>query len=109
MKSASVQRINALQRGVVSQNGSTMLGASGALFGVLIGFALLFPSRRLQLIFPPVSFTAKRMIQVFGTFTIVMAFAQYTDFLGGNGFMASIGHTTHLGGLIFGFVMYKLL
>ncbi|MBO4566563.1 MAG: rhomboid family intramembrane serine protease, partial [Bacteroidales bacterium] len=41
------------------------VGASGAIYGVLIGYAMLFPESKMTLIFPPVTLSAKWMVIIF--------------------------------------------
>jgi len=73
---------------------AVMVGASGAIFGLLAAFALLFPNVELMLIFLPIPIKAKYMVPAFA---IISLFLGVTN-LGGN-----IAHFAHLGGAIFGF------
>ena len=41
-----------------------MVGASGALYGVLVGFAMLFPNAQLMLLFPPIPVKAKILVPI---------------------------------------------
>ena len=43
---------------------SVMVGASGALYGVLVGFAMIFPNARLMLLFPPIPVKAKVLVPI---------------------------------------------
>lgn len=70
-----------------------MLGASGAVFGLLAGFGMLFPETRLQLLFPPIPIKAKYF--VFG-------YAAIELFLGIGKIGGGIAHFAHVGGAIFG-------
>lgn len=72
------------------------VGASGAIYGVLMGFAMLFPDTYLSLIFPPVSMKAKWFVLIFAGIELL---------LGITGKGGSIAHFAHLGGLIFGYVL----
>lgn len=72
------------------------VGASGAIFGVLLGFAFVFPNLPLYLFFIPVPVKAKYM---------VAGYAVLEFFLGVSGAATSIAHFAHLGGMIFGLVM----
>ena len=74
------------------------LGASGAIMGVLLAFAMLFPNHQLMLLFPPIPIKAKYMVVVIAAISI---FAQLTGALPG------IGHITHLGGFAFGLLYFK--
>ena len=74
-----------------------MVGASGAIFGVLIGFAFFFPDARLMLIFPPIPIKAKVLV------TILIIFELYSGYQrAGN-----IAHFAHLGGALFGYFILK--
>ncbi len=72
------------------------IGASGAIFGVLLGFAFVFPNLPLYLFFIPVPIKAKYM---------VIGYAVLEFFLGVSGSGGTVAHFAHLGGMIFGLVM----
>ena len=72
------------------------VGASGAIYGVLMGYAMLYPDSVLTLIFPPVSLKAKWFVLIFAAIELA---------LGVFGTRAGIAHFAHLGGLIFGFIL----
>ena len=75
---------------------SVMVGASGALFGLLAGFAMLFPNTELMLLFPPIPVKAKYLIGAYLLFEI------YSSFYGRND---QIAHLAHVGGAIVGIVL----
>lgn len=72
------------------------VGASGAIYGVLLGYAMLFPNHVLQLIFPPVAMKAKWFVIIFGAIELVTGITG----MGGN-----IAHFAHLGGMLFGLLL----
>lgn len=72
------------------------VGASGAIYGVLMGFAMLYPDAILSLIFPPVSMKAKWFVLIFGGIELLT---------GITGVGGGIAHFAHLGGLIFGYIL----
>ncbi len=74
------------------------LGASGAIYGVLIGFAMLYPQARLILIFPPIPVTAKWLVIIFAAIEL---------FSGINGIQSSVAHFAHLGGMLFGWLLIR--
>ena len=75
---------------------SFAVGASGAVMGVMVGFAYLFPNTELMLLFPPIPIKAKWLI------LILIAF----DLFGGLGRTASgIAHWAHIGGAATGFIL----
>lgn len=75
------------------------VGASGAIYGVLIGFAMLFPESRMTLIFPPVTLSAKWM---------VVLFAAVELFSGVTNIASSVAHFAHLGGMLIGWLLILL-
>lgn len=86
--------VDAYQRLLVT----TTLGASGAIYGVLIGFAMLYPQARLTLIFPPIPMTAKWLVIIFAAIEL---------FSGINGIQESVAHFAHLGGMLFGWLLIR--
>ncbi len=74
-----------------------MVGASGALFGVLIAFAMLFPNTQLFLLFPPIPVKAKYLVLFYGLYTIYnVIFNNPTD---------NVAHFAHLSGLVVGAIL----
>lgn len=72
------------------------VGASGAVFGLLLGFAFVFPDMPLYLFFIPVPIKAKYMVIGYG----VIEF-----FLGVSRSMDTVAHFAHLGGMLFGLII----
>ncbi|WP_437919144.1 rhomboid family intramembrane serine protease [Sphingobacterium sp. LRF_L2] len=79
--------------------GSRILGASGSIFGILAGFAYLFPNIRLMLLFPPIPIKAKYLV---GGLIVIEVYLTLTK-AGGN-----IAHLAHIGGALFAFILMKL-
>ena len=77
-----------------------MVGASGAIFGLLAAFGMLFPNTQLMLLFPPIPIKAKYL--VIG----LMAIEVYLSFTSGMG--STIAHLAHVGGGVAGFIMVKI-
>jgi membrane associated rhomboid family serine protease len=76
------------------------LGASGAVFGLLIAFAMMFPDVELMLIFLPIPIKAKYFVPIY-------AFLEL--FFGVAGFKwDNVAHFAHLGGALFGFILVKI-
>jgi len=75
---------------------STMVGASGALFGIMAGFAMLFPNTELMLLFPPIPIKAKYLIGAYLLFEIYASLNSSGD---------SIAHLAHVGGALVGLGM----
>ncbi len=74
-------------------NGGYMLGASGALYGVLMAFGMLFPNMELMLLFPPIPIKAKYMVFLMGFMTFAM------DRSG------TVAHLAHFGGAFVAFLI----
>jgi len=72
------------------------VGASGAVYGVLLAYGMLFPNNVLQLLFPPVALKAKWFVLIFGAIELVLGISN----TGGN-----VAHFAHLGGMIFGYFL----
>jgi membrane associated rhomboid family serine protease len=75
------------------------VGASGAVFGVLLAFGMLFPNTRLMLIFPPIPIKAKWFVIIYGAIELFLAVR--------NSPLDNVAHFAHLGGMIFGFILIK--
>jgi rhomboid-like protein len=77
-----------------------MVGASGAIFGLLIAFGMLFPNAELYIMFIPVPIKAKYIIPVYIILELFLGVAQFSG--------DSIAHFAHLGGALFGFILVKM-
>lgn len=75
-----------------------MLGASGAIFGVIAAFSTLFPDAKMSIMFIPYGIKAKYLLPAI----IVISL-----YLGLSGSMAGIAHFAHIGGAIVGFILAK--
>lgn len=76
------------------------VGASGAIYGLLMAFALLFPNTEFRLLFPPIPIKAKWLALILGIYAL------YQGYLNNPG--DSVAHFAHLGGMLFGFIMIKI-
>ncbi len=72
------------------------LGASGAIFGLLVAFGYLFPNTELYLMFIPIPVKAKYF---------VIGYAALELFFGFSGVEPGVAHFAHLGGALFGFIL----
>lgn len=77
------------------------IGASGALFGLLLAFGMLFPNRTIMPLFPPIPMKAKTFVMVFGGLELLLGF-QSAPHAGGG-----IAHFAHLGGMLGGWLMIQ--
>ncbi|MDT8998901.1 rhomboid family intramembrane serine protease [Paucibacter sp. APW11] len=73
------------------------VGASGALFGLLLSFGMLFPDRIIMPLFPPIPMKAKYFVALFGGLELMMG-------LGGS---TGIAHFAHLGGMLGAWLMMR--
>ncbi|MEW6706804.1 MAG: rhomboid family intramembrane serine protease [Pseudomonadota bacterium] len=94
---ASVLAAAVIQLGFTLIVGSLVptVGASGALFGLLLAFGMLFPNRTIMPLFPPIPMKARTFVIVFGALEL---------FLGLSG-RSGIAHFAHLGGMLGGYLM----
>ncbi|MGB8489788.1 MAG: rhomboid family intramembrane serine protease [Bacteroidales bacterium] len=75
-----------------------IVGASGAIFGVLLAFGVLFPNTQLMLLFPPIPIKAKYFVLGYGAIELWLAITQPGS---------NIAHTAHLGGMLFGYILIR--
>jgi len=73
-----------------------VVGASGAVFGLLAGFGYHYPNQKVMLLFPPIPMKAKYFVVVFGIIELSLGFS---------GANTGIAHFAHVGGAIFGFLL----
>ncbi len=90
----------ALQNVFEAKRDVPMVGASGAIFGILAAFALLFPNVELRLLFPPVPVKAKYMVGFYIAFEIYRIIDNRPD--------DNVAHFAHLGGALFAFILIKM-
>jgi membrane associated rhomboid family serine protease len=74
------------------------VGASGAIFGVLLAFGVLFPNTQLMLLIPPIPIKAKWLVIGYGAIELVLAVTQPGS---------NIAHAAHLGGMLFGYLLIR--
>ena len=75
--------------------GGPVVGASGGVFGLLLGYALLFPNRTIIPLFPPIPMPVKVFALLYGGLELI---------LGVSGSQAGVAHFAHLGGMLGGFL-----
>ncbi|MFB6306497.1 MAG: rhomboid family intramembrane serine protease [Flavobacteriales bacterium] len=75
------------------------LGASGAIFGLLVGFGVLFPNTELMLIFLPIPIKAKYFIPFLILIELYLGIQKFS--------WDNMAHFAHLGGALFGYIMIK--
>ncbi len=77
----------------------SMVGASGAVFGILLAFMLLFPNVELMLLFFPMPIKAKYLIGFYVVYELFMGFSG-SD-------VSNVAHFAHLGGALIAFLLIK--
>ncbi len=96
MQSFLASDSQAAVQGIVALKSTPTVGASGAIYGVLIGYAMLFPDSKMTLLFPPVTLSAKWMVVIFAAIEL---------FTGVVGWADGIAHFAHLGGMLIGWLL----
>ena len=81
---------------------SPMLGASGAIYGLLVAFAFMFPNAELMLMFIPIPIKAKYFVPALLAYDMFSGLRGQSVFGGGSD---GIAHFAHIGGAILGFIM----
>ena len=76
-----------------------MLGASGAIAGLLMAFGILFPNVELMMIFLPVPIKAKYFIPLLIVYELSMEFAGFS--------WDNVAHLGHLSGMLIGFILVR--
>lgn len=72
------------------------IGASGAIFGILLAFGMLYPNREMYIVFIPVPVKAKWMVLGYSVLELCLGIGGIDD---------GVAHFAHLGGMIFGFIL----
>lgn len=74
------------------------VGASGAIYGVLLAFGMLFPNTELMLLFPPIPIKAKYIVIIYFVLELYLGLTQPGS---------NVAHFAHLGGMLFAFILVK--
>ena len=77
-----------------------MVGASGAIFGLLVAFGMLYPDAELYIMFIPVPVKAKYIIPIYILIELSLGIAQFQG--------DSVAHYAHIGGALIGFILVKI-
>ena len=89
-----------LQEVLYFKSNSQMVGASGAIFGILLAFGMLFPNTTLMLLFPPIPIKAKYFVAIYG---FIELYAGIQRAAGDN-----VAHFAHLSGMLVAFILLKI-
>ncbi|WP_280152565.1 rhomboid family intramembrane serine protease [Piscinibacter sp. XHJ-5] len=97
---ASVLAAALSQLVVTTLSGSPLptVGASGGIYGLLLGFGMMFPNRQIMLLIPPIPMKAKVYVLIFGLLEL---------YLGATRTMDGVAHFAHLGGMLGAFLMIR--
>ena len=74
------------------------VGASGAVYGVLLAWAVMYPHDRVMMILPPIEVSVRTMVMIFGGLAL---------FMGVSGTAQGIAHFAHLGGMLFAWLLLR--
>ena len=74
------------------------VGASGALYALLLAFGMLFPNRVIMPLFPPIPMKARTFVIVFGALELLLGLMD----------AGGVAHFAHLGGMVGGFLMIRM-
>lgn len=77
-----------------------MVGASGAIFGLLVAFGMLYPNLEMYIMFIPVPVKAKYIVPVYIVLELVLGFSKIEG--------DSVAHFAHLGGALIGYILVKI-
>ncbi len=91
------QAVNMMQEWRDFKMNIPIVGASGAIYGVLLGFGMQFPNQQVLLLFPPMPVRVKFLIPIMIGIELYLGFRQYAG--------DNIAHFAHLGGALTGFLL----
>lgn len=97
-QSETVAAVRNIYEGVVTEG--KMVGASGAVFGILFAFAFLFPNTELFLLFPPIPIKAKYLVFFYAMYEL---YSEFNRTPGDN-----VAHLAHLSGMLIAFILLKI-
>lgn len=95
-QSEAVQIVNRLTE---LRLNSPMVGASGAIFGIMLGFGYLYPNLQMMLLFPPIPVRAKYLV---GFYAIYALYSAVEKVPGDN-----VAHYAHIGGMLVGYLLIR--
>ncbi len=74
------------------------IGASGAVFGVLLAFGMMHPNSMIMLLIPPIPIKAKYFVIGYGLLEL---------YLGMSGSQSGVAHFAHVGGMLWGWLLLR--
>jgi membrane associated rhomboid family serine protease len=91
------ESVRSIKQSFTSSAGIGMVGASGALFGLLTTFALLFPNTELYMMFIPIPIKAKYLVTGYGVYELYRLIQDRPD--------DNVAHFAHLSGMLFAIIL----
>lgn len=88
----------ALLHMLVGGGGAPTVGASGAVYGILLAFGMMFPNRIIMLLFPPIPLPAKYFVLIYGAIELFSGVMRTSS---------GIAHFAHLGGMLVGYLLIR--
>jgi membrane associated rhomboid family serine protease len=79
------------------------VGASGAIYGLLLAFAMLHPNEIIMPLFPPIPMKAKWAVLIFAAIELLLGLLNASSITSSD----NVAHFAHLGGALFGFVLLR--
>lgn len=76
-----------------------VIGASGAVYGVLLAFGMMFPNTEIMMLFLPIPIKAKYLVLIMGALELFLGISNTSG--------DNVAHFAHLGGMLFGFILVK--
>jgi membrane associated rhomboid family serine protease len=76
-----------------------VIGASGAVYGVLLAFGMMFPNTEIIMLFLPIPIKAKYLVFIMGALELFLGISNTSG--------DNVAHFAHLGGMLFGFILVK--
>ncbi|GJM61979.1 MULTISPECIES: rhomboid family intramembrane serine protease [Persicobacter] len=76
-----------------------LVGASGAIFGIILAFGLLFPDMQLMLLFPPIPIKAKYLVMFYGAYEFLSGVSQRPG--------DNVAHFAHIAGMLVGYLILR--
>lgn len=77
-----------------------VVGASGAVYGLLLAFGMMFPNALLMMLFLPIPIKAKYFVMIYGALELIQGIRSNPG--------DNVAHFAHLGGMLFGFILIKI-
>ena len=91
-----VAAVQLLFAGLAGEHYVQLVGASGAVMGLLLAFGVMHPNAVIMLLIPPIPMKAKWFVIIYGIIEL---------FLGWTGYAGNVAHFAHVGGMLWGFLL----